>query len=63
MSLPDGSAIVLSYGGGIRKVDMDSGSDTAIPLTVEVSQKLGPDLHFPRRVEEGPVRARLIQRG
>jgi Tol biopolymer transport system component len=59
--MPDGRSIVVSYGGGVHRVDTTTGEATEIPFTAEISQQLGPQLHFPRPVEEGPVRARLIQ--
>ncbi|HXV59509.1 MAG TPA: amidohydrolase family protein [Vicinamibacteria bacterium] len=58
---PDGAALVLSYGGRIHRVDIRTGRSTPVPFTAKVAQDLGPRLHFPRRVEEGPLRARLIQ--
>src|SRR5690349_25139604 len=32
-----------------------------VPFTAKVSLDLGPQLNFPWRVDDGPVRARLIQ--
>ncbi len=58
---PDGREVVVSFGGRIRRVDLASGHVTEIPFTAQLSQRLGPRLHFPRRVEQGPVVARLIQ--
>ena len=59
--LPDGKRIVLNYGGGIHSLSVPDGEDRPIPFTAQVSQSLGPRLYFPARVDEGPVRARLIQ--
>jgi Tol biopolymer transport system component len=58
---PDGREIVTTYGGRIWRVDVAGGEEREIPFSAEVSQKIGPKLHFPRRIEQGPVRARLIQ--
>ena len=59
--LPDGKEIVVTYGGRIHRIDLDSGADTVIPFNAKVSLELGPRLNFPRAVETGPIRARLIQ--
>ncbi len=58
---PDGQEIVLTYGGKIHRVSLETGEARAIPFTAQVALDLGPQLNFPHRVEEGPVRARLIQ--
>ena len=58
---PDESEIIVTIGGKIRRVDVETGNSRVIPFSAKVSQELGPRLHFPRRVEEGPVRARIIQ--
>ena len=58
---PDDQAIVLNYGGKIHRVDVNSGSDSVIPFEAKVSQELGPKLSFPIRVDQGPVKVRLIQ--
>jgi Tol biopolymer transport system component len=59
--LPGGREVVLSYGGRIHRLDIATGASREIPFSAKVSQQLGPTLHFPLRVEDGPVRARLIQ--
>ena len=58
---PDGKEVVLTYGGKIHRLSVATGEDRLIPFTAQVSQELEPKLDFPQRVEEGPVRARLIQ--
>ena len=58
---PDSKDIVVSYGGKIHRLQVSTGEDTVIPFTAKVSQDLGPQLKFASRVEEGPVKARLIQ--
>ena len=58
---PDGQEIVVSYGGKIHRVNVKSGEARAVPFIAKVSQEIGPSLNFQYRVEQGPVRARLIQ--
>ncbi len=58
---PDGSEIVLSFGGKVQRVRVETGEAREIPFTAQVSLDLGPRLNFPRRVEEGPLQVRLIQ--
>ncbi len=58
---PDGRELVASYGGKIHRVNVNSGEARVVPFTANVSRDAGPLLNFPSRVEEGPVRARLIQ--
>ena len=58
---PDGRHVVTTEAGKIVKVDVATGQATPIAFTAKVAQDLGPSLRFPRRVENGPVRARLIQ--
>jgi Tol biopolymer transport system component len=58
---PDGQEIVLSFDGRIQRVNVASGAVAEVPFTADVSLDIGPDLEFPYRVEQGPVRAKLIQ--
>ena len=58
--MPDGKEIVYNQDGKIRRLDLATGKDKIIPFTAQVSQDLGPKLDFPQRVEEGPVKVRLI---
>ena len=44
--VPDGSAIVLSYGGKIWNVPMDGGDATEIPFEVPVKLAIGPEVKF-----------------
>jgi imidazolonepropionase-like amidohydrolase/Tol biopolymer transport system component len=39
--LPDGSAIITSYGGGLWRVEVPSGKATQIPFTADVEQAIG----------------------
>ncbi len=59
--MPDGKQVVVSYGGKIYRVDVANGEARGVPFTAKVSQQVGPLLNFPQRIDEGPVRARLIQ--
>jgi len=58
---PDGKEVVVSFGGKIHRVNVETGEARNVPFTAQVSLDVGPLLDFPTRVEEGPVRARLIQ--
>lgn len=58
---PDGSDVVLAYEGKIHRISVTTGEARDVPFTAKVSLELGPALDFPIRVEDGPVRARLIQ--
>jgi Tol biopolymer transport system component len=58
--LPGGKEIVYNQDGKIRRLNLDSGAESLIPFSAEVTQDLGPKLDFPQKVEQGPVRVRLI---
>lgn len=58
---PDGKELVLSYAGKIHRVNIESGAGRIIPFTAEVARELGASLYAGVRIEEGPVRARVIQ--
>ncbi len=58
---PDGKEIVVAYGGKIHRVNLATGEAREIPFRAQVSREIGPLLNFPERVEQGSVRARLIQ--
>ena len=55
---PDGKEIVLSYGGKIHRVNVNSGETRVVPFKAQVSQDIGPLLNFPSRVEQEPSPAR-----
>src|SRR5580704_2230843 len=59
--LPDGKEIVYNQDGKIRRLNIATGAESVIPFTAQVSQDLGPRLDFPQKVEQGPVKVRLIQ--
>jgi Tol biopolymer transport system component len=58
---PDGREIVISYGGRMHRVNVETGAETPVPFKARVSLDIGPDLEFPYKVPQGPVRAKLIQ--
>ncbi|MFI5459245.1 MAG: amidohydrolase family protein, partial [Isosphaerales bacterium] len=58
---PDGKHVLAAYGGKIHRLDVQTGADQVIPVSVHVSQPVGSRLNFPVRVDDGPVKARLIQ--
>ena len=57
---PDSAAIIMAYGGQIRRIDVVTGAVSDIPFTADVALDVGPDLENPYRVDQGPVRARII---
>jgi Tol biopolymer transport system component len=59
--LPDGKEIVYNQDGKIRRLNLATGTEAVIPFTAKVSQDIGPKLDFPQKVEQGPVKVRLIQ--
>ena len=59
--LPSGQEIVYNQDGKIRRLNVITGTESIIPFTAQVSQEIGPKLDFPQKVEQGPVKARLIQ--
>src|SRR5271165_1312905 len=58
---PDGKDLLACYGGKIHRIQVATGEDRVIPFHAQVSLDAGPSLKFASRVEEGPVKARLIQ--
>ncbi len=58
---PDGKSVIAAYGGKIHRIDVASGKDPVIPFKVKASIPVGSRLNFPIRVDDGPVKARLIQ--
>jgi len=47
--LPDGKEIVYNQDGKIRRLNLESGAESVIPFTAEVSQDLGRSWIFRRR--------------
>src|SRR5260370_1084089 len=59
--VPGGKEILYTTEGKIHRLNIASGDDRLIPFTAQVSQEIGPKLDFPQKVEECPVKVRLIQ--
>lgn len=60
--LPGGHEVILGLDGKIQRLDIGSGSATAIPFKAAVSQTIGEEVHFDYRVEESPtVKAKIIR--
>jgi len=58
---PDGREIVTTFDGKIQRVNVETGDATVVPFTAKVSLDVGPDLEFPYKIDQGPVRAKLVQ--
>jgi len=58
---PDSKFVLAAYGGKIHRLDVQTGADLVVPFSARVSQPVGSRLNFPVRVDDGPVKARLIQ--
>lgn len=58
---PDGRAVLAAYGGKIHRLEFASGADTVVPFTADVALAITPAPEFTRRLDDGPVRARLVQ--
>lgn len=58
---PDGTAVIAAYQGKIHRIEIAGGKSQIIPFLAHVEQKIGPQLRFPARVPDGPVRAHVIQ--
>jgi Tol biopolymer transport system component len=58
---PDSQALVYFTGGKIHRLELTSGQDRIIPFVANVELELGPSLDRAERLEQGPIRVRLIQ--
>ncbi len=58
---PDEKEILISYGGKIHRVAVSDGTSREIPFRAKVSLDVGPPLYVPRKLDQGAVKARLIQ--
>src|SRR5262249_12859192 len=58
--LPGAKEIVYNQDGKIRRLNLEAGAEAVIPFSAEVSGDLRPKLDFPQKVEQGPVKVRLI---
>ncbi len=59
--LPGAQEIIYNQNGKICRLNLATGVETVIPFTAQVSQEIGPKLDFPQKVEQGPIKVRLIQ--
>ena len=58
---PDSRALFAVWNGRIHRINFDDGNDHVVPFEADVSLSVTPRLNFPRRVEQGKVRARGVQ--
>lgn len=58
---PDGQALLIAYGGKIRRIAVGSGTAAEVPFTARVKLDIGPDLRGQQATPTGPVRARVVQ--
>lgn len=57
---PDSESVFAAFGGSIHRLDLD-GSGRTVPFEALVSLEVEPRLDFPRRVDDGSVRARRMR--
>lgn len=57
----DDRSLILSVGGKIRRLDVQTRSLSDIPFTAHVQLDVGPQTRVEQREETGPVRVRVIQ--
>jgi Tol biopolymer transport system component len=58
--LPGSKEIVYNQNGKIKRLELATGTEKVIPFTANVAVDLGPKLDFPQKVEQGPVKVRLV---
>jgi Tol biopolymer transport system component len=58
---PDGKEIVICFQGKLHRLSVENGAEQPLPFTAHVSIDVGTQLRFESRVDEGPLKARLIQ--
>ena len=58
---PDGRSIVLTVGGRIQRVDVETGNVVPIPFRANVSQQVAGLLRVDRRIDDGPLTARVMR--
>jgi len=57
--LPDGSSLVLWFGGGIHRVDIEDGGVTRIPFRAHVERDFDPTIRFEHAIPEGRSTTRI----
>jgi len=58
---PDGSTLVLSQGGRIRRVSVETGQVTTIPFQARVHRTISGMAYQPFRITDEPFRARYLR--
>jgi Tol biopolymer transport system component len=58
---PDGSALITSWDGKIKRVEIATGVVAEIPFTADVDQQLGPLVHFDYKLNDSTVTVRQIR--
>ena len=58
---PDGTGIVYSAHGKIRRYDLGTDTSSVIPFRARFEQTLTGKVHFDREIEDGPVRLKLLR--
>jgi len=58
---PDGEQVIAAWGGKVHRISVATGEEQPISFSARISRDLGPDLNLAMRVEQGPVKLRLIQ--
>jgi Tol biopolymer transport system component len=57
----DGTSIVISQGGGLRKVDVGTGEVTTIPFSATVRRTISEMAYHPFPIPDGPFEARFLR--
>src|SRR5690606_30483245 len=58
---PDGGALITSWDGRIKRVELATGAVTEIPVTVDIDQQLGPLVHFDYELNDSTLTVRQIR--
>ncbi len=58
---PDGKALVFSDKGRLTRLEVASGARRDIPFTAPVEQFVAPRVTWQEKVEQGPVKARILR--
>jgi Tol biopolymer transport system component len=59
--LPDGSGVVLSQGGKLRRLVLGSGEVSTIPFTALVRRTISEQAYQSFRIDDGPIRVRFTR--
>ena len=57
----DGSQIVVTQGGKIRKLDVESGEVTTVPFTARVQRTISEMARADFRIDDGPFEAKMLR--